>query len=238
MDRLDERPTRVPARRLRLQLASWVRAHGGILLATGCLVVFLALMAGVVRGGALPIDEIAHRVVVERMRARWLTPVMEGFSALASPVVLIVSLMVMAAFAPGRRPGWFCALNLGLSTVLNILLKELVQRPRPEGFRLAVESGFSFPSGHSMAAMAFFGLIVWLIWRHEGDRRLRALLSAAFCIVILMVGVSRVYLGVHYASDVVGGFCASIVWLVLYTRLAAPVLLEGGRVTASSSDPR
>lgn len=150
---------------------------------------------------------------------------MESFSALATPVSLIAMLLVIAAFAPGKRPGWFCTVNLALAALLNVVLKTLIQRPRPEGFRLAVESGFSFPSGHSMAAMAFFGLIVWMVWHYEQDRRQRLILTAAFSAVIAMIGISRIYLGVHYASDVLGGFCASIIWLVFYTKLAAPAFL-------------
>lgn len=77
-----------------------------------------------------------------------------------------------------------------------------------------------------MVAMAFFGLLAWFVWRYEKNRWMRNLLVIAFSIVILMIGISRVYLGVHYASDVLAGFCVSLVWLTLYTRLAVPVFLR------------
>ena len=153
---------------------------------------------------------------------------MESFSALATPLTLLVLLLAVAAFAPGRRPGWCCAVNLGLVVLINQALKFIIQRPRPDGFRLASVSGFSFPSGHSMVAMAFFGLLAWFVWKYEKDHRQRTLLLAAFGVVIVMVGVSRIYLGVHYASDVIGGFCLSLIWLALYTRIAVPLFLEDG----------
>ena len=140
-------------------------------------------------------------------------------------MTLLALLVAVAAFAPGRRPGWCCAVNLGLVVLINQVLKFIIQRPRPDGFRLAAATGFSFPSGHSMVAMAFFGLLAWFVWRYEKDRRQRALLLIAFAFIIFMVGLSRVYLGVHYASDVIGGFCLSIIWLALYTRLAVPLFL-------------
>ena len=121
------------------------------------------------------------------------------------------------------------ALAYRLVVVLNQALKFVVQRPRPDGFRLAEVGGYSFPSGHSMAAMAFFGLLVWIVWHYERDRRMRWGLAAAFSLVIVMVGLSRVYLGVHYASDVVAGFCVSLIWLAVYTRLAVPLFLGPGR---------
>lgn len=118
----------------------------------------------------------------------------------------------------------FCAVNLACSTVLNQALKFAIQRPRPDiSLRLVDIGGFSFPSGHSMAAMAFFGLLMWLTWRFVDDRRLRAALCVVLALMVVAVGFSRVYLGVHYASDVIGGFCASMAWLVVYTRVAGPL---------------
>lgn len=194
-----------------------------------CLVAFLILLNEVMEGEIMRIDQLAYELIVQRLRTPWLTPIMEAFSALATPVALIVMLLVIAAFAPGRRPGWCCTLNLVLAALLNVVLKTIVQRPRPdESLRLVVEHGFSFPSGHSMVAMAFFGLIVWIIWHYERDRRHRMLLCAAFSILIVLIGVSRIYLGVHYASDVLGGFCASLVWLAFYTRVIAPSFLGDG----------
>lgn len=208
------------------RLVALMRAHRRLVVALAALSVFLVLLAHILAGDIMALDRAAYALIVENLRADWLTPIMEGFSALATPVVLIALLLTVAAFAPGARPGWCCALNLALSTVANLVLKALVARPRPEGFRLAQASGFSFPSGHSMAAMAFFGLIIWFVWRYERDPRMRAGLTAAFSFIILMIGVSRVYLGVHYASDVVGGFCAALIWLALYTRMAVPLFMD------------
>lgn len=227
MKQFDEQSPLAPREREEMagRVASAARNNRTILLVTACAAIFLGLLSYVLRGEAMKLDQMAYWLVVENLRSDWLTPIMESFSALATPVSLIAMLLVIAAFAPGKRPGWFCTVNLALAALLNVVLKTLIQRPRPEGFRLAVESGFSFPSGHSMAAMAFFGLIVWMVWHYEQNRRQRLILTAAFSAVIAMIGISRIYLGVHYASDVLGGFCASIIWLVFYTKLAAPAFL-------------
>ena len=200
-----------------------------VLIVAVCAIVFVALLEDVLEGGLMHLDAAAYRLIVEGARSSWLTPIMEGFSALATPVVLVTLLLAIAAFAPGRRPGLCCALNLVLVAGLNVVLKLIVQRPRPEGFRLAEVGGFSFPSGHSMAAMAFFGLLVWLVWHYERDRGKRWFLCAALSLVAVMVGVSRVYLGVHYASDVVAGFCVALAWLAVYTHIAVPLFLGRDR---------
>lgn len=202
-----------------------LRENKRVAIVATCAIVFLVLLEDVLEGGLIKLDEAAYMLIVEHLRTDWLTPIMESISALATPVTLLVMLLLIVAFAPGRRPGACCALNLALVVVLNQVLKLLVQRPRPEGFRLAAETGFSFPSGHSMAAMAFFGLLIWMVWHYERDRAVRIGCSVALAALIVAVGVSRIYLGVHYASDVVAGFCVSLAWLAFYTRAVAPLFL-------------
>lgn len=187
--------------------------------------VFTWLLFEIKTDDIMRMDAAAHSLVVMHIRAAWLTPIMQSISDLAHPVVLVVMLLVIEVFAPGRRPGLCAAVNLVLATLLNLLLKTLIQRPRPEGYRLVAESGFSFPSGHSMVAMAFYGLLIWMVWRYEKDALVRRLGVIGFGLVIVLVGLSRIYLGVHYASDVLAGFCASIAWLGVYTKLLAPVFL-------------
>lgn len=212
-------------REIASQFCSLIRDNARFVVVAVCSAVFVMILEDVLELESMRLDRAAYWLIVQHLRRPWLTPVMESFSALATPVSMLVVLVVVAAFAPGKRPGWCCAVNLGLVVLINQVLKFIIQRPRPDGFRLATVSGFSFPSGHSMAAMAFFGLLAWLVWRYEKDRRQRALLVAAFALVIVMIGVSRIYLGVHYASDVIGGFCLSVIWLALYTHIAVPLFL-------------
>lgn len=207
------------------KLARLAVANKRIIILAVCAIVFVALLEDVLQGELGRLDRAAYALIVERLRADWLTPIMEAVSALATPVSLVVFLLVIVAFAPGKRPGACAATNLVLVFLLNQTLKAIVQRPRPDGFQLAVEQGFSFPSGHSMVAMAFFGLLVWMVWHYEQDRATRIGCAIAFSLVIVLVGVSRIYLGVHYASDVLAGFCVSLAWLAIYTRVAVPLFL-------------
>ena len=216
------------------QLKALTLENKALLVATLCATVFVLLLEDVLSNEAMKLDEAAYWLIVQHLRQDWLTPIMESFSNLATPVSLVVLWVLIAAFAPGKRPGWCAAVNLALILALNQVLKAIVQRPRPDGFRLAEASGFSFPSGHSMVAMAFFGLLIWFVWRYEKDNVKRVLLVIALCVVITMIGLSRVYLGVHYASDVLGGFCLSVIWLVFFTKVIAPLFMDSegrGQIT-------
>lgn len=189
------------------------------------MVLFLVVLQNMLAGDLLRLDYYAYRIFVVRMRRAWLTPIMQSISELALPVVLLVMLLAVQAFAPGRRPGLCAACNLVGVVALNQVFKFIVQRPRPEGFRLIAESGYSFPSGHSMVAMAFYGLLAWMAWHYERDPFVRRVSVAGFGLIVALVGISRVYLGVHYASDVIAGFLVAFAWLVFFTKVLAPLFL-------------
>lgn len=202
-----------------------LRANHKVVLFVVAVTLFLAVLQNMLAGDILQLDWYAYRIFVLGMRRAWLTPIMQSISELALPVVLLVMLLAVQAFAPGRRPGMCAACNLAGVVILNQALKFIVQRPRPEGFRLIAESGYSFPSGHSMVAMAFYGLLAWMVWHYERDPFVRRACVTGFGLVVVLVGVSRVYLGVHYASDVIAGFCIALAWLVFYTAVVAPIFL-------------
>ena len=195
-----------------------------LILSTLCLAVFVCLLVKVLKGQAMRIDELGYLLFVERLRSPVLTVVMKAVSNLASLPFIVGVLVAAMLWAPCRPHVILAAVNVGAISAIDQLLKVLVRRPRPQGFRLVEAPGLSFPSGHSMAAMAFYGYGIWLARCGAYSFPFGAAIEVALAFVILAVGVSRIYLGVHYASDVLGGFCLSFVWLVLFVHLAAGLL--------------
>lgn len=196
--------------------------------------VFVWLLSEVAEGEIMKLDTLAYRFFVVTLRSDVMTPIMEGFTSLSSVAVILVMALVVAAFAPGKAPGRCVCANVVGALALNQVLKFIVQRPRPDGYRLAVESSYSFPSGHSMISMAFYGLLIWMIWKYERDDVMRHVWCCLFGLIIVMVGISRVYLGVHYASDVIAGFCVSLIWLVFFTKVIAPAFMDEENVQPRS----
>lgn len=190
--------------------------------------VFCALMLCVVTGQAAWLDDAAHALLVSALRQESITPVMEAFSNLISPVSIIVVWLVFLAFAPGKRPGLCLFANLTGALIVDQVIKFIIQRPRPDGFQLATETGFSFPSAHSVMAAVLFGLIIWYVWHFEKDALRRNSVCIAFGLIAAMIGISRVYLGVHYASDVLGGFALALVWLALFDKFLTPLFIGEG----------
>lgn len=104
------------------------------------------------------------------------------------------------------------------STLINQILKHLVARPRPE-LALIKESGYSFPSGHTMGAVSFYGFIIWLVANSKLSKKMKWLINSLLVFLILNISYSRVYLGVHYISDVLCGALISSAILLISTYL-------------------
>ena len=102
---------------------------------------------------------------------------------------------------------------LVLSAVSNILLKRFINRSRPISEHLVNVTTLSYPSGHAMSAMAFYGFLMYLIYTFKINTFLKVGLMIILFLFILSVGISRIYLGVHYPSDVAGGYIAGLFWV-------------------------
>lgn len=104
-------------------------------------------------------------------------------------------------------------LVLILASLSNVMLKEFINRARPPFEHLVAVSTLSYPSGHAMTAMAFYGFLIYLIIRFNVPVWLKILLTITAGLLIVAIGLSRIYLGVHYPSDVAAGFIGGIIWV-------------------------
>jgi membrane-associated phospholipid phosphatase len=127
--------------------------------------------------------------------------------------------------------GIMLLLAVGGGVIINLVLKELFRRPRPELWpsTFPQPDSFSFPSGHSTLSLCFFGILIWIIFQLLKNWRLKIGLAVLLVFCILMVGLSRIYFGVHYPTDVVGGYLSGGFWLLLlvsgdaiFTRMHLP----------------
>lgn len=181
-------------------------------------VMFTAIAAAVLADVSIGVD----RWLIERIQGREspaLTTLAEALSFLGSTttvIVLAVGIVVFLWAVLGHRKELLLFIVvLGGSALLNRILKAVFQRERPDIYRLAEETGYSFPSGHSMAAFALYGALAYLLWAHTASNKGRTALVAVCLLLTLGIGLSRIYLGVHYPSDILGGYFASGVWLAL-----------------------
>jgi undecaprenyl-diphosphatase len=155
---------------------------------------------------------------LQSLNSPTLTSVMKFFTFIGSGTVIAIIVIFAIIFlyrVLKHRSELVLLIGVVIgSALLNFVLKIIFHRARPTINRLIEESGFSFPSGHSMAAFTLYGILTFLLWKHISSYRGRGLLIIISVVMIIMIGISRIYLGVHYPSDVLGGFLASSTWLI------------------------
>ncbi|WP_409298290.1 phosphatase PAP2 family protein [Peribacillus sp. SCS-26] len=147
-----------------------------------------------------------------------LTAVMEVLTFFGSVAFLSAAVLVAGAvliFKKYPRYAVYLVISSGIGALFNYYLKLLFRRDRPSFLPLIQEHGFSFPSGHSMGSFIFYGSIAVILVKMLHSRLHKWIGAALLGLVILFIGISRVYLGVHYPSDVLAGFAAGGVWLTV-----------------------
>ena len=189
-----------------------------------CLIGFLALAEDVFNKEIMNGDIIGYKIISTFLISDFTTPIAKFITNFGGAIFLLVLTITLFILIKNKKIGFSIFLNLVIITMLNQLLKRILQRPRPTEFRIIEETGYSFPSGHSMISMAFYGYLIYLIYKYVKNKYVKWISIIILSILICSIGISRIYLGVHYTSDVLGGFFISISYLVIYISLVNRLL--------------
>lgn len=184
------------------------------------MVIFLILFSifayKIVMNKSIYIDNIVYDFICDNFMSERMTNVVKILTSLGSALVIIILTIVLFIAIKNKKIAISVVINLIVITILNNLLKIIFLRPRPDVNNLILESGYSFPSGHSATGMAFYGYLIYLIYKYVNNKKIKISLIIFLSLVIVAIGLSRIYLGVHYASDVLGGFLLAIVYLIIF----------------------
>lgn len=189
------------------------------------LIIILAIVEDVFEKEIMKLDIMGYGIVSSIINPS-VTPIAIVITNLGGAIVICTLTIILLLLIKNKKISFCILLNLVIATILNILLKNIVQRPRPNEFRLISETGYSFPSGHSMISMAFYGFLIYLIYKYFKNKKLKIVLITFLSILIILIGITRIYLGVHYTSDVIAGFLISVCYLIIYTSLVKKYIIE------------
>lgn len=191
-----------------------------------CLILFIAIAEDVFNHEIMKGDIVGYTFVAKYLIHDSLTPVVKLITWFGSATCIVPLTVILFILIKNRKTGLVIGINLVIVTLLNQLLKFILQRPRPTDFRIIDEAGYSFPSGHSMVSMAFYGFLIYLIYKNVKNKYLKVVLISSLSLLIVMIGISRIYLGVHYTSDVLAGFLLSISYIILYIKFVNKFVLD------------
>jgi undecaprenyl-diphosphatase len=179
---------------------------------------FFAWLAGeVFEGDANTFDETV-RLYVHGFANESLTALMQFITMLGSTLflsILCVSVFIIFIVKNWKRAAVLLMTTMAGAVILNFVLKVSFSRIRPVPFfDTPLPDSYSFPSGHSLYAVCFYSVLAWLVAARIQNKSLRILIWSLAVLLALLIGLSRIYLGVHYPSDVIAGFAAATVWIL------------------------
>ena len=181
--------------------------------------IILIITLRVITTEELIIDTMAYNLFVEKLRSPNLNKVMLLVATLSNTPVTVIFIIVLLILIKDKKIALTIPADLLLITIINQILKLIIQRPRPIGYRLIEIGEYSFPSGHAMTSMALYGFLIYLSYKLIKNKNLKIFFITACILIIIIIGISRIYLGVHYCSDVLAGWSISIIYLIIYINI-------------------
>ncbi|MBN2016259.1 phosphatase PAP2 family protein [Candidatus Dojkabacteria bacterium] len=197
-----------------------------LIISIGSLIIFLKIAESITENETLVrIDKFLSEIVYSS-RTPWLDKVMLIVTSLGSAIVLIPIIIITIAFLIKYRKfreTVVFVFTSGTTVILNVVLKYLFQRPRPQLSPIVSEHFYSFPSGHAMNSFVFYAVITFLVFSFCKKKVNKFFFFLLSLIIVLLIGFSRVYLGVHYPSDIIGGYLGGL-WVFITVLLVDRIL--------------
>ena len=155
-----------------------------------------------------------------------MTNIMQFITFFSDPIWCILLSCLMVLLVKNKKVSKAFLLNLICVFILNYLLKIIFSRERPIDINLITETGFSFPSGHAMISLGIYGFLIYLLLLSDKNKISKIIGTASLVLLIFLIGISRIYLGVHYTTDVIAGFVISASYLLLFIRFIYPKIKD------------
>ena len=167
---------------------------------------FAILTVSVMTGISVNFEGWAYNEFIQHM-SPILTGIVKGITHMGDAVAVITFCLLLIAIPKSRRSiALPVSVSVILSTILNLVLKDIFARERPDILKLINETSYSFPSGHAMINASLYTMLVLLIYKFIQNKPEKIALCAVCIALTIAIGCSRIYLGVHYAGDVIGGW--------------------------------
>lgn len=190
------------------------------------MLLFITIMIFVIIKNNLYIDEYGYSLI-SKLKNENMTNIIKIITNIGATIIIAV-VTILSLFIFRKKKIDICIiLNLlGIFILNNVLIKNIIARDRPTGINIIEENGYSFPSGHAAISTVVYGYLIYLIYNYVSNKKLKYVLISILSIIILVVGLTRIYLGVHYTSDVLGGYLLGISYLLIFTYVTRNYIKE------------
>lgn len=180
-------------------------------------IIFLGLTILVLTDNITAFDDIIYDTLIS-LRSKPLDFYFKSITKFANTIP-ILCLVIVLLLILDKKERYLLGTSALSSVLVNTIIKYLVARPRPDHLRLIKQGGYSFPSGHSMISICVYGLLIYLIQTKVTNKKLKIVSTILLSILIISIGLSRIYVGVHYPSDVLAGYSLAGILLIIIINL-------------------
>lgn len=193
-----------------------MRKHTKWIISAILLILFLIIGIYLIKISDNKVDKTIYNLIISIKSTR-ATNFFKIITSLAGIPFMVGISIIILMLKKLKHIRFYIILNIINDVVLNIVLKNIFRRQRPTDLMIIEESGYSFPSGHTMIAVIFYGFIIYLISKSKYKNKTKIIINTLLTILILLIGISRIYLGVHYATDVIASYLIGISYLIIFT---------------------
>lgn len=177
------------------------------------LVLFIVVVILVLTNNTKTFDESIYNFLYS-LRSTGMDLFMKTITQFGNTIPVIIITLLIMILLPKKKDMFLVGFNTIITVSSNQILKHIICRPRPSHLRLISEGGYSFPSGHAMISICLYGLLIYLVNKFIKNKILKILLTVLLMLIIICIGLSRIYVGVHYPSDILGGYLLSLAILI------------------------
>lgn len=179
------------------------------------LLLFVFISIKVYSGNKFYIDGVVYDFINSNIINDSMTNVVKFITFFGSTIGIVIMCFVSLFFIRNKKINILLVVNLICATLINnYVFKLIFARERPNINPIMIEDSYSFPSGHSMVSMMFYGSLIYIVYKYVNNKVCKCIIITCLSLLILLIGFSRIYLGVHYFSDVMGGFILGICYLM------------------------
>lgn len=166
-------------------------------------------------------DKFFYKLITSSMNDT-LTTIFKTITFFGSTVFMVIFAIILFIFFILKKKNIISYLTsscLIISTILNNVIKIIIRRSRPDVIKLVHETSFSYPSGHTMASVSIYGIIIYLLLKSNLSKTIKYIGTISLSLLIVLIGISRIYLGAHFMSDIIGAILVSTIWLLVFTSI-------------------
>ena len=184
------------------------------------LFIFITITILVITNQTKTFDDTIYNTIIS-----FRNPLLDWFlkiiTKFGNRLFIFILLIIMLLIIKEQKYRYILGIEVILITLGNIVLKNIIARIRPDHLRLIKQGGYSYPSGHAMISIAVYGFLIFYIYKKVKEKKAKVFLITLLTLLIIGIGISRIYLGVHYPSDVLAGYIlASIILQVVISKIS------------------